>query len=394
LIPNPCLLATPLWRYWVDSVISQYIIITIIIINLTIHLASIPVFTSLFLLANFTLWTHINALDASKAPDPPTCPSPPTYTSSPGELRYTGLAVPDQILCVLVNFFTVALHSPAKAHIIHFLVQLLAVVLPLVVERTRDNGSMLISHFVIGTAYQLKGAGVVLPLAYLLIIWRTASVRGSGTKRGTAPLTQRQAESILVSILLGFVLPSVVTAVTLNPYWIALWQPFPWWMSVTQALYLLTVPSPPSSSPSSKPGSGSALFKSTLYTLSTAAAIAHWVFLYHVFTAPSFSLPSLLTFSWLPSLSIPPRDTPHADAFAHFLEWDAVMCYATAFLGALWLLDLARTKTTSVGGWVKEVLGKIFVGVVAGPGAMLCTLWGEREDALVHAWKAEGEKNK
>ena len=63
---------------------------------------------------------------------------------------------------------------------------------------------------------------------------------------------------------------------------IACWEPFPWWISVTQALDPLAAPrrpSPPSSSPSSKPGSESALFKSTLYTLSAAAAIAHWVFL-------------------------------------------------------------------------------------------------------------------
>ena len=70
------------------------------------------------------------------------------------------------------------------------------------------------------------------------------------------------------------------------------------------------------------------------------------------------------------------------------------MCYATASLGALWLLDgLGRTKITSVvDGQVKEVVGKIVIGVVASPGATLCTIWGEREDALVHAWKAEGEK--
>ena len=43
--------------------------------------------------------------------------------------------------------------------------------------------------------------------------------------------------------------------------------------------------------------------------------------------------------------------------------------------------------------WVGEGgLGKISIGVVAGPGAMLCTIWGERVDALVHAWKAAGEK--
>ena len=81
---------------------------------------------------------------------------------------------------------------------------------------------------------------------------------------------------------------------------------------------------PPSSSSSSRPGSKSSLFKSTLYTLSTAAAIAHWVFLYHIFTSLSFSPSSLLTFSWLPSLSFPPRDTSHAEAFAHVWEWDAV----------------------------------------------------------------------
>ena len=38
-----------------------------------------------------------------------------------------------------------------------------------------------------------------------------------------------------------------------------------------------------------------------------------------------------------------------------------MMCYSTAILGAVWLLSLARTKTTSVDGWVREALGKIFV---------------------------------
>ena len=157
---------------------------------------------------------------------------------------------------------------------------------------------------------------MIAPLGYLLTIWVTSSARNRGT--GTAPLTQRQVESVLVSILLGYVLPSVMMVVTLNPYWIAFWQPFPWWVSLTQTLYLLAVPSPPSSSSSSKPGSGSALFKYTLYTLSAATAIVHWVFLYHTFTSPSFSPFTLLSFSWLPSLSIPPRDTSHAEAFARF----------------------------------------------------------------------------
>ncbi len=70
------------------------------------------------------------------------------------------------------------------------------------------------------------------------------------------------------------------------------------------------------------------------------------------------------------------------------------MCYSTAFLAGFWLLGLARTQTTSVDGWVKEALAKILLGVVAGPGAMLYTIWGEREDALVHASKAEGEEEK
>jgi len=52
-----------------------------------------------------------------------------------------------------------------------------------------------------------------------------------------------------------------------------------------------------------------------------------------------------------------------------------------------------------------EALGKIFVGVVVGPGAILCRIWWEREDALahtwweredarIHAWRAEREKRK
>ena len=108
---------------------------------------------------------------------------------------------------------------------------------------------------------------------------------------------------------------------TFSPCSIAFWQPFPWWMSVTQVLYPLAFPSPSSSSPSSKPGSGPALFKFTLYTLSMAAAIVHWASLQ--------PRPPPLR------LRIPPHDLPAAEPFAHFLEWGTVICYATASLSAL-----------------------------------------------------------
>ena len=69
-----------------------------------------------------------------------------------------------------------------------------------------------------------------------------------------------------------------------------------------------------------------------------------------------------------------------------------MLCYATPPHGVLWLLDLARTKTPSVDGWVKEVVGKIVIGVMVGPGAMLYIIWGERVDTRVLSWKAEGKK--
>ena len=135
-----------------------------------------------------------------------------------------------------------------------------------------------VSHFIISTAYQLQGAGVITPLAYLLTISLTSSVREGGTKHDTAPL-QPAPSGGLVSIPLEFVLPSVLVVFTSSPCWIASWQPFLWWMGATQALDPLAVPSPPSSPPSSKPGYRPALFQFTLFGLSTAAAIAHCVFL-------------------------------------------------------------------------------------------------------------------
>ena len=35
-----------------------------------------------------------------------------------------------------------------------------------------------------------------------------------------------------------------------------------------------------------------------------------------------------------------------------------MLCYTTPPLGVLWLLDLAQTKTPSVDGWMKEVVGR------------------------------------
>ena len=54
------------------------------------------------------------------------------------------------------------------------------------------------------------------------------------------------------------------------------------------------------------------------------------------------------------------------------------MCYTTASLGALGLLDLARTKTTSVDGWVKEVVGRLSL-VLWLILVRCCVLFGARE---------------
>ena len=43
--------------------------------------------------------------------------------------------------------------------------------------------------------------------------------------------------------------------------------------------------------------------------------------------------------------------------------------------------------------WVGEGgRGKVVIGVVVSPGAILCTIWGERVGTLVLVWKAEGKK--
>ena len=70
------------------------------------------------------------------------------------------------------------------------------------------------------------------------------------------------------------------------------------------------------------------------------------------------------------------------------------MCYATASLGAQLLLDFAWTKTTSGDGCVKEVMGKVVIGVVAGPDVMLCTIWGESEDALCMLRRLRGRRGR
>ena len=54
------------------------------------------------------------------------------------------------------------------------------------------------------------------------------------------------------------------------------------------------------------------------------------------------------------------------------------MRYAAAFLGALWLLDLVWTKTTSADGWVKQVWGR-FQLVLSLVLVRSCALFGARE---------------
>jgi len=146
-----------------------------------------------------TPWTHF---DVSKPLDPSTCPSPPTYTPSPNELRYTGLADPlrpRQPPYYRAQIARVHSHRPlprpAPWHS--------------PVHRRAHSRQRLNLHLPIPRRHRMPAqgrGGDRVSLHHL-------SLRDRGT--GIVPLTQRQVESVLmfvlVSVLLGRILPSVTT---------------------------------------------------------------------------------------------------------------------------------------------------------------------------------------
>ncbi|KAI0318899.1 hypothetical protein OF83DRAFT_1113177 [Amylostereum chailletii] len=298
---------------------------------------------------------------------------------SPFNQHYTGRPAVDGILCFLVAFFHASFTAPVFPLVTTFGALLAPLVLLPTIEGSRASRSLIFTPLVtvaFGLAYQLKGAGALFPLFWLAMVLsgharmhaRPAAARGSS-------IDQAHAEANLFALVVGYLAPSVAMCVLEDPKMTALWQPFPVWIALARALYLLL-----------RPRARSSGYFTVQATFALTFALSAVV---HVHTAWSLRQDlSALALAFIPRVAPPiGEDTllPLPMAALGMLQWDMYATLGSGILGALWFAD-------SIGQGVGVLLWSVGASLGLGPGAAISALLMWRESKLNGRAKKNGLK--
>jgi hypothetical protein len=284
-------------------------------------------------------------------------------------LAYTGLPQIDGQLCGLVAFF----HILMDPHNLPFNVELFTFLAGMITipyfEAARENRNILLeSQWVIGIMYQKFTGGVVLPMYWLLFIVTGAATLHhtfQGCNNGT--IDQRHAESIILALVVGFILPSLAMFITTDQYVTAFWQAFPIWMYIAQLLYLTIRPASHTS--------GVSTVNFTYIALFILSALPHLYLLTPILFSPN--APAIFKYLFLPSLTVLDPDSTTIDqGVMDVIKWDYMIMLVGAFAVTVWV----------VGRSVKSIVGLIAWWVVSvllfGAGASVVGVFWWRERCL------------
>ena len=285
-------------------------------------------FLSLAGLGAYTIFVHM-ALSGAQRQISEACPISPVF-AFPSQHPYTHLPALDAFLCNLVEFFKIGLLPANQAYTIHFCAGLAPIALVFLIEGTRSDRSRAVIALLVGSLYQTISGAVAGPLFWLVAVLAMAS-----GKKGRAPLTQAEAESVFIAISIGYVLPTLTFIASRDEYVIAYWQFFPLFMSILQQLWLQI-----------RPATVGPAYHTTRMALITTLIISASVHIAFVI-AHSSSTPVMGFIQWWPSFSIPdPRSTTVESAVYHLLQWDAIVSYVSAMLGFVFLADTTSDAMT------------------------------------------------
>jgi hypothetical protein len=311
----------------------------------------------LFPIFGAAIWTIYGQLFAAGAENlllkPDDCPYPPRYLSE-SQLRYTGIPSVDQVACIGVEFTKVSLFRHVQPFMVHFLASLSTFFMVLNIESLRADGpSRWLPYLVTGLA-MCSAAGIMMPIGWLYIFL-------SSNKDSKAPLTKAAAESLFLSQVLGYFIPTAVMISTVSEVPILVWSQAPLIIALVQFAWLKIRP------PTAQSG-----FLITQLALSTTLLTSTIVHLTMMFSyTRRISYDSLV--QWLPSWSIAdPRALTTEAAVLQFLQWDAFFVYLSGMLAGILYTD----------SWPELLLYAMAIPMVLlalGPGAVVSAMWMWRE---------------
>ena len=280
--------------------------------------------------------------------------------SSKAYLRsYTFIPSVDYVVCHLIAFFHLLLdspfHAPRKFTSYLFGTGLPCIIIPFIeAYRYRGNQHWLLRYptFWLMLA-QIITLGIMSTIYWpLLLISRARSSEAeennkrtnSGTKNskkypGREKIAKlmgpAQAEGLAFGLAIGFLLPSVVTVLHNDPFTTWIWQFYPVYVALAQAMYIsLRTPHTDSENQTKeavKPHQQNAI-RILYIACFLIASITHILFVWPLFKGSDWKMQ--ITDFLIP---LRPITGAHPSRHAHnFLKWDYALGYGSILVGLLW----------------------------------------------------------
>ncbi|KAF7966850.1 hypothetical protein HWV62_36901 [Athelia sp. TMB] len=303
------------------------------------------------------------------------CTAPTPYT-----LAYTGIEYIDDILCSLVAFFDIMLEPN---HSIPFNVELLTglaalAIVPYLEAARHGRNPVLEIHWVLGIIYQKLTGGVIFPIYWMLfIVTGAAGLHFSPHRAGAGSIDQRHAESVVFTLVVAYILPSIAMLVMRDLYVIAFWQAFPLWMFLAQRLYLGLRPAAPQS--------GAKTVRAIYMSLFFLSSIPHIYLVTPILFRSSDPLQTLGTL-FLPSFTpLDPKSTTLDHGVQDFIQWDGFFMLVSTFIAMLWIAGPSVKRLSILVVWLVQT-------VVFGPGAIIAGVFWWREALIQEGMDVEERK--
>jgi hypothetical protein len=305
--------------------------------------------------------------------------------SSPYLLAYTGLAPVDASLCSIVTLFQSVLDSPGRPFMVYFLYSFsyVSTIPSLEYERAQTLSLglplALFHPLLIGAFDQTLSVAFVTPIYSALLIYAGIAFAHHHDPPPThfhpaGRVAHARAESMVVGLLLGYLLPTFLLLKYNNPYVTLAWQFVPLWTFLAQRLwYWLHVNLLP---PWVQNETGHKYLR-VLYTLLfLSSAIPH-----ALYVGPLVFKHGLHAHTYIRALLLPSHLTPHPMSLSagtlEFLKWDASLSFVSTIAGALWFVRDV-TQLLKFAAWV------VGATLLFGPGAAVAGIWFWRETTITN----------
>jgi hypothetical protein len=268
---------------------------------------------------------------------------------------YTGVWLLDKQLCILVEIFYQALQPFGLAFTQHFLWGLPPLVMVVLLEGARNDRPWFFNSLLWGIVYQMWTIGLVLSILWIPFVF--ASWKGEGK----SCVSRRDAEGALIAILVGYYLPTALMLTIQSSTAIALWQPFPIYISAVQCVW--------SKGHFSLPVGGT---QSALgITMLTASAVQFYTLYPELNRITTSNIRE-----WLPIWSTPSGYAlTTQEGVRGVLQYDAFTAYGSTILAGVFMTDSTREALLWL---VMAPLGMLLLS----PGGYIAAMWIQRERKL------------